>query len=328
MEQIVKTQYKVEFVVILILGLFLYLTISTFGDQSFIWKLFQLSIATFASGMLIHSWVRWQTQINLDKNKESGIYKENIYGYIWPFWLTLSILGWSIFGQDLFWDITETMSNPGEGNQKTDGKFDSNTLGVYITGLTVVVAIVTGFYLSMLHSATKYARESAKEARDSVNEISENYINEISENKTAIENNKTAIENIKDKRSDIDRMLVSHLQSLNKKFLLPMFDDLEFLMGANEDKQEKIEKHIRLLQAELSLFYVIETENCGQFIQKWNDVAAYQEDVFNQNDYSHLFRLARERLEVLCEECTKTELQEVDKIKAFIRYYEYQVIKK
>lgn len=306
METIVKTQYKVEFVVILILGLFLCLSIWTSSDQIFIWKLFQLSIATFASGMLIHSWVRWQTQLNLDKNKEYDIYKENIYGYIWPFWLTLSVLGWTIFGQG-FWDTPATNPNPGQGNN--DDKFDSNTLGVYITGLTVVVAIVTGFYLSMLHSATKYARESAKEARDSVNEISEN---------------KKAIENFKDKRSDIDRMLVSHLQSINKNFLLPTFDELQFLMGTNDAKQEQIEQHIRLLQAEIALFSVIESESYEQFILRWNDVAAYQEDVFNQNDYSHLFRLARERLEVLCEDCTKNQQQEVDKIKEFIRSYEYQ----
>jgi hypothetical protein len=292
-----KTRNIVEFVVIFFLAIFLIVT-QSFTSCA---KLCQLSIAAFSSGMLIHSWVRWQTLINLDKKNETG-YIENIYGYIWPFWLTLSVLAWAIFGEDLL-DIIRALN--------TDKSSDQ--LNNYVTGLTIIIAIVTGFYLTMLHTATQHARESAKEIREYATEIAENT---------------KKIQKLEDEQDDTERMLQRHLKLLNKRFLLPMFDNLQFIIGTNEAKQKEIEKRIRLLQAELSLFYVIETENCGQFIQKWNDVAAYQDDVFNEHDYSHLFQIAGEHLENICKECTQKQQEQVDEIKEFIESYEYQATKK
>ena len=316
--KIVKTPDKVgfEFVAIFALVFFLFISVWKCGDQSITWKLLQLCIATFSSGMLVHSWVRWQILINSDNNNEQNSDNGNFTGIIWPFWLTLSLLAWTIFGQDLLWDITATYSSGDTfhsgGTQKIASEFDSGVLGAYVTGLTVVVAIVTGFYLSMLHSATKYARESAKEARESVDKISEN---------------KKKIDELESEQSDTDRMVQFHLKFLNERFLLPNLDDLEFLMsisGENEDKQKNIEKRISLLRAEVALFNVIESENREQFLQQWNDVAAYKEDVFSQHDYNHLFRLARERLETLCQECSPKQQEQVAELKESIRSYEKQ----
>jgi Ni,Fe-hydrogenase I cytochrome b subunit len=307
--KIMKIQNKVgfEFFAILILAIFLIVT-QNFTSCA---KLCQLSIAAFSSGMLIHSWVRWQTLINLDKKNETGSI-ENIYGYIWPFWLTLSIVAWTIFGEDLLSDITATLTtdNTSSGNTAKAGANESpDQLNNYVTGLTIIIAIVTGFYLTMLHTATQHARESAKEARDSVSSIEENH---------------QKIQQLENEQNDTEKLLQCHLKFLNKRFLLPMLDDLESLMETNEAKQEKIEKRIRLLQAELSLFNIIESESCEQFIQRWEDVAAYTDDIFNKYNYSHLFQLAQERLETLCQECSQKQLEQVYEIKESIRSYEYQ----
>ena len=284
-----------------------------------------LCIATFSSGMLVHSWVRWQILITSDKNNEQNSNNDNFTSIIWPFWLTLSLLSWTVFGQELLWDITAMYSSGNTANSEGTTDFDSGNLGTLaIGGVTIIIAIVTGFYLNMLDSATKHARESEKEIRESAKESAKDVLK-----------NKEKIAELQKEQSDTGRMVQVHLKFLNERFLKPMFDDLQFLLSKveeDETKQEKIEERIRLIQAEIALFRVIESENREHFLQHWKDIAAYKDNVFNKKDddglkkydYSHLFRLVREHLETLCQECSPKQQEQVAEIKEAIRSYEKQ----
>ena len=48
---------------------------------------------------------------------------------------------------------------------------------------------------------------------------------------------------------------------------------------------------------------------------------AKQYDNTREYDYTHLFRLAQERLETLCKDCTSKQQDKVNEIKEIIRYY-------
>ncbi len=271
-------------------------------------KLFQLSIVVLSSGAFIHSWLRWRHLCGQDKNSFVGCYipahPSPIASFIWLFWLTSAILAWAIFGQGLWWDLSVNTGGQISHAQATAAG-SANVLGSYAKWIGLIIAMVTGFYMVLLHKATERAEKAA--------DVTSQY--------------KKELERISEYQDRSYETLRYHFKFIGEKTLQPLFT---YLLVSLEGKKYEVlrneinKRYIKRLKAEIVIFDAADATDCHDFLRRWNDIAAYQrQGVYDQDDYRYLFRLLRERLETRCyEKLTQEEQEKVKGIKKMLHHYE------
>lgn len=148
-----------EALVLLILGTLLYESISRPASVRLLpIKLTQLSIAVLASGALLHAWRRWTGQ------KRERVPSTIVLSWctfwnvpLWLAWLGLSVLAWGTFGQGMLWDFHHPLWILYKPSYEKATGGDGDIIGTYLAVVGVIIAVITGYYLVILHRVTERA---------------------------------------------------------------------------------------------------------------------------------------------------------------------------
>ncbi len=270
-----------EGLVFVILAWLLYHTLSRQGPALALpTKHMQLLIATLASGALVHAWRRWTGQ-NTGRPPSTTLLSWCKFFNVplWLAWLGLGVLGWGAFGQDRLWDLNRPLwilkASPYQ-EAKVEGE---EIISTYLTVVGVIIAVITGYYLVILHRVTDRAETTLEFLRDRYEER----LNEL--------------ENLIGKEEESTDELAAREMHLRNQVLIPMLTELRFLGGP-----ENLKKLTRWLQAETALFNLSKVDTASQFMTAWDDVQAYQ-GVFREDlrAFRHLFQIGQRNLESLFE---------------------------
>lgn len=284
------TKLALEALVLLILGWLLYETISCPASVRFLpIKLTQLLIAAVASGALLHAWRRWTGQRR--ERAPSTILLSWCSFWNVPLslaWLGLSVLAWGTFGQGMLWDFNRSLwilDRPSHGGA-TAG--DTEIIGTYLGVVGLIIALITGYYLVILHRVTDRAEATLEFLKTRYDERLKELADLIAT----------------EERTSDD--LAARETRFRGEVLTPMLAEL-LLLGdqvfqSPPGRAEYFKRLTRRLQAEAAVFRLCEVDTASQFITAWRDVQAY-EDVFKEEPWTfrYLFRKTERNLESLFE---------------------------
>jgi hypothetical protein len=188
-------------------------------------------------------------------------------------WASNYRLGCAV-GQDLLWDFSYPSSVTKNSTPTND-----NTGNIF-NGMALIIAIVTGFYLVMLHQALDHARKSGSE----IKEIQENIgimISDINREKQLLKD-----------QANVEIQL-------RREILLPLLRMLELPPPYPVLVQNNLQTKQDILKAEISLFELHKTKGLDEFKNGWNDIDAFM-TIFNE--HPKLFRFHFERVQRTLEE--------------------------
>ncbi|MCP4702791.1 MAG: hypothetical protein GY862_38920 [Gammaproteobacteria bacterium] len=179
-----------------------------------------------------------------------------------------------------------------------------------IAVVAIIIAIVTGFYLSILHRAAGVAEQSADRAQDRVDRIQDradeiqnmvrDYEREFSELNKKWQNELNEFRNTK------SGLWVQGIlgMDLREKTIAPLITEIYSLWERVEGEEVPKGKADFLnelwfrIRAEGAMFTVSKTIDYEDFLDYWHEAEVYREVyVREKENFSYLFSLVREKLD-------------------------------
>lgn len=233
---------------------------------------YELMLALVTTGALVHTLRRW---LNSRRNPLVGTFSERARGVTWIAWLALAGTAWS-HSLQFWWSALECWL-PTQSTTHSEANFDS-----YLAAIGIVIAIVTAFYLLLLHRTADEGRRIIDELKGFQEEL--------------------------EQRRQVERHLGDGLeflerdgQALRKDVLQPMSAVMVVLMSKAKIPADSAKKWLSALQAQQSALRLLLAEDPDQFVSRWDELKVYRENLRNQVSYlsdkalRHLGRLLKDR---------------------------------
>ena len=273
MIRLLNNIYFIESVFLLTLYASLLGAVFCFEESiSYLSKIFSLFIATVATGAFIHA--GWRRKISNKKDEISIIRRERVDFnteafpiILWIGWLGLMVVAWVTFGQGLIWDLGRPMVSLDAKTSLPDPKHGESNWVVEpllaVAGL--VIAVVTGYYLVILHQVTGRA-ESTLEFL-----------------KTRYEKKLNQLEEMINSEAKMSNEMAAREITVRTEVLIPILTQLTALYPENDKIKLQNSEKKRMLLTDSSFFKLSKAESGSVFKNLWTDLKAYEDQWKEEN---------------------------------------------
>lgn len=211
----------------------------------------QVMLLLAATGALLHALRRW---LNSRGNPLIGTFSERLRGATWIAWLALAGAGWYAFLHPRLASWLASVSGKDGGSEP------------YLAAMGIVIAIVTAFYLLLLH-------RTADEGRRIIEELKQ-FQGELDQSRLAEKQLGDGLDFLK--RDGV---------VLRKSVLQPMFTILHSLLAQAKLPTQASQPVLDKLQAQQSALQLLLTKTPTEFVGSWDGLQAYRKDLTEQVSY-------------------------------------------